>query len=160
MKSLHLCLATLALVSTASLRAETEQKAKPDVPPSVLRTYDKNKDGALDEKERAKWQADLAKRRDKYQQERAAMLERYDANKDGKLSADEAAAAKIEMNIARTEQDMVKGKEKAQERMAREAADKELQERLAAAKAAEEKAASEKEAGKKPAEGGSMMMME
>ncbi len=148
-------LAALFLVSTAALRAEVEQKPKSDVPPSVLRTYDKNKDGALDEKEHAKWQADLAERRAKYAKQRAEMLEKYDADKNGKLSAEEAAAAKIEMNKARTEQDMAKGKEKAEERLAREKEDKELQERLAAAKAAEEKAAAEKQA-----EGGSMMMTE
>lgn len=138
------------LFTPAAVFAEPAATPAADVPPSVLKKYDRNKNGALDEAEHAKWQEDLAKRREKYQQERAAMLEKFDTDKDGKLSADEAAAAKIEMNKARTEQDMVKGKEKAQERLAREAADKELQEKLAAAKAAEEK----------PGAGGSMMMME
>ena len=138
------------LLTPASVFAESAATPAADVPPSVLKKYDRNKNGALDEAEHTKWQEDLAKRREKYQQERAAMLEKFDTDKDGKLSADEAAAAKIEMNKARTEQDMVKSKEKAQERLAREAADKELQEKLAAAKAAEEKSGA----------GGSMMMME
>ena len=142
-------LAALLFVSTIALRAGTEKESLL-VPPSVLRTYDKDKSGALDEKEHAKWQADLAARRDKQAKQRADMLAKYDLDKDGKLSSDEAASAKIGMNKARTEQDMVKGKEKAGERIAREMADKEMQERLAASKAA----------GDESAEGSSMMMAE
>jgi len=142
-------LAALLFVSTIALRAGAE-KESPLVPPSVLRTYDKDKSGALDEKEHAKWQADLAARRDKQAKQRADMLAKYDLDKDGKLSSDEAASAKIGMNKARTEQDMVKGKEKAEERIAREMADKEMQERLAASKAA----------GDESAKGSSMMMAE
>jgi hypothetical protein len=114
---------SLALVTGGALRAEAG--AKPDVPPGVLKKYDKNKDGTLDETEAAKWEADKAERREKDRKAREERLQKYDTDTDGKLSEAEKAAAKLAMEKERTERDMVKGKEKAQERIAREKAEKE-----------------------------------
>ena len=98
-------------------------------PPSVLKKYDKNQNGVLDEKERGKWEADKAARREKDRAERAAMLERYDANKDGKLSEEEKVSAKMERERERSEKETEK-----------------LKERVAKAKAEREKAETEKAA--------------
>ncbi len=97
---------------------------KADIPPSVLKKYDKNKNGLLDEAERDKWQADLAARREKYQKQRQEMLEKYDLNKDGKISEEEKVAARMDMGEVRMEQELQKSREKAGERLAREEADK------------------------------------
>jgi septal ring factor EnvC (AmiA/AmiB activator) len=110
------------LVCVFASQLQAESSANAEVPKSVLKRYDKNKDGQLDEKETAKWQADLAKRREKAQAARQALLERYDINKDGKLSEEEKATAKLEMATERTERELAKGKEKAEERMAEEKA--------------------------------------
>jgi hypothetical protein len=111
------------LVSATALFAEDTPKPEAP-PPSVLKRYDKNKDGKLDEKESEKWRADLAARREKAAAERKARLEKFDADKDGKLSDDEKAAAKLSMTKARLEADLAKGKEKADARIAREQAEK------------------------------------
>ena len=93
-------------------------------PPSVLKKYDKNKNGALDEAERAQWRADLAARREKYQKQRQEMLAKYDLNKDGKISEEEKVAARMDMVDTRMERDLEKSREKAGERLAREEAEK------------------------------------
>jgi hypothetical protein len=147
---LRLALVSSLLVSVGALRAE-DKPVSDVVPPSALKKYDKNKDGALDEKERGKWEADKAARREKERAQRAEMLEKYDTNKDGKLSEEERAAAKLGMERTRTEQEGEKMKERA--------AKQEQQEKEAAAKEAEKAKAKEKE---KPAEdtmGGDSMMM-
>ncbi|MFH1067011.1 MAG: hypothetical protein V1746_03850 [bacterium] len=50
--------------------------------PAFLQNYDANKDGKLDEGERAAMQKDMEEKRAKFEAERLA---KYDANKDGKL---------------------------------------------------------------------------
>ena len=133
--------------------------ARPDVPPSVLKKYDKNKDGALDETEKASWEADKAGRREKERKAREDRLQKYDLNKDGKLSDDEKAAAKLAMEKERTEREMAKGKEKAQERLAREKEEKEKAATAAAAASSENagemegKDATPKEGETRPADG-------
>lgn len=51
--------------------------------------FDANKDGQLDEQEKAAMRAEWAKR---HQERRAEMLEKFDANKDGQLDEQEKAA--------------------------------------------------------------------
>lgn len=114
--------AATATAPDTGATATTPTKA--DIPPSVLKKYDKNKNGLLDEAERDKWQADLAARREKYQKQRQEMLEKYDLNKDGKISEEEKVAARMDMGEARMEQELQKSREKAGERLAREEADK------------------------------------
>ena len=130
-------LAPLALMSGGVLRADSTPK--PVVPPGILKKYDKNKDGVLDATETAQWEADKAERREKERKAREERLQKYDLNKDGKLSDDEKAAAKLAMEKERTEREMARGKEKAQERITREKAEKEKSEGLPATGAAPEK---------------------
>ncbi len=94
-----------------SLRAEEKEKA--EIPPSVLKRYDKNKNGALEEAEVAKWEADKAAAREKRKAERDAMLAKYDLNKDGKLSAEERAEAKVAMQAENSEREAARMKERA-----------------------------------------------
>lgn len=149
--------AVLGLFAPSSLRAQDAADAEP-VPPSVLARYDRNKDGKLDAAERARWQADLAKRREQYRDERNAMLERFDTNKDGRISAEEHATAKLAMQRERSEKDAERMRERAaKERAEREKAAKEE----AAKKVAEKSAEQAKEPDAAPAEemmGGGMMM--
>lgn len=148
---LRFVFASLLLACASASRAEEKPAADP-VPPSILKKYDRNKDGVLDEKERAKWEADKAAAREKYQKQRAEMLEKFDTNKDGKLDEQERAAAKLAMERTRTEQEG--------ERMKERAAKAEQEAKETAAKEAEKAKAKEKE---KPAEdmmGGDSMMME
>ncbi len=56
---------------------------------AVLQKYDTNKDGKLDDTERAQMKADFQAKR---AAEKAAMLQKYDTNKDGKLDDTERAA--------------------------------------------------------------------
>lgn len=147
-------LASLVLISAGALSAEGKAPektapAKSDVPPSVLKKFDKNKDGALDEKELAKWEAEKAAKREKYAKERAELLEKFDANKDGKISEEERAAAKLEMGKARTEADAVKAKEKDAKWKAEQEALKQAEADKAAVAAVSKTAAE----GKKPADG-------
>lgn len=103
---------SLALFATLSLRAE-EGAPKSEIPPSVLKRFDKNQDGKLDDAEKAKWEAEKAARREKEAAKKAEMLARFDTNKDGKLDEEERAAAKIAMAQDRTASDAAKAKEKA-----------------------------------------------
>ena len=68
--------AAVALAQNGSGKAELLQK------------YDTNKDGKLDDTERAAMKADFAAKR---AERKAAMLAKYDTNKDGKLDASERA---------------------------------------------------------------------
>lgn len=80
----------LGLIASSALRAEgTEKKADKPIPPGVLKKYDKDGDGKLNDAEMAAWKA--AK-----ESEHKAMLEKYDTNKDGKLDDAEKAAMKAD----------------------------------------------------------------
>ncbi len=115
---------------------DASESADAEVPPSVLARYDRNRDGKLDEAERARWQADLAARRERYRAEREAMLERFDTNRDGRLSAEEHAAAKLEMQRERLDRDGQRMRERAErQRAEREKAEREAAAKVAAAKA-------------------------
>ncbi len=54
--------------------------------PEMLKKYDTNKDGKIDDTERTAMMADMKAQREAQMK---ADLEKYDANKDGKLDADE-----------------------------------------------------------------------
>jgi hypothetical protein len=133
-----------SFIVAAGISFAAEEPADP-APPSVLKRYDKNKDGALDEAERTKWEADKAARREKERTERAAMLEKYDTNKDGKLSEEERVSAKLGWQKERSEKEA----EKMKERVAKAKAEREREEKEKAAQATTEMAAGE-----------GMMMME
>lgn len=141
------CLALVSFVVAAgvSFGAEEPAKSADPAPPSVLKRYDKNKNGALDEAERTKWQADLAARREKERADRAVMLEKYDTNKDGKLSEEERVSAKLGWQKERSEKEA----EKMKERVAKAKAEREREEKEKAAEATPEMSSGE-----------GMMMME
>ena len=127
-------LLSFILPAAAGVAAEAAAGDVVETPPSVLRRYDKNKDGVLDEAERAKWESDKAARPEKERAERAAMLEKYGTDKDGKLGEAEKAEAKLGWQKERSEKEA----EKMKERVAKAKADREKAER--------EKAESEKAA--------------
>lgn len=80
----------LALIASVAARAEgTEKKAEKPIPPGVLKKYDKDGDGKLNDDEAAAWKAAR-------EAEKKAALEKYDANKDGKLDDSEKAAMKAD----------------------------------------------------------------
>jgi Ca2+-binding EF-hand superfamily protein len=67
--------------------------------PEILRKYDRDRDGRLDEEERARLVEDMKRKRlskeDIAQQlERLAVLERFDKDGDGRLNEEELAAAR------------------------------------------------------------------
>jgi hypothetical protein len=94
-------LAAAGILAVATT-ARAEETPSP-VPASVLKRYDKNKNGALEEAERAKWEADKAAARAKRKIERDALLAKYDANHDGRLDEAETAEAKLGMEKVRAE---------------------------------------------------------
>ncbi len=61
----------------------------PEMRAKMRVNFDANKDGQLDEQEKAAMRAEWAKR---HQERRAEMLEKFDANKDGQLDEQEKAA--------------------------------------------------------------------
>jgi hypothetical protein len=72
--------------------------------------YDVNKDGKLDEQERAAMKADRAAKR------QARLLDKYDANKNGQLDPEEEAVHKADLEkrrAARAEKKKAKAAEKA-----------------------------------------------
>jgi len=153
----RLALAFAVCLCAAPLGAAEKEKTV-EVPPSVLKRYDRNKNGVLDETERAKWEADTAARREKARAERAAMLAKYDTNRDGKLSEEEGAAFKLERERVRSEQEA----ERLKVRAAKQRAEREAQEK--AQQAAAQAEASARKGGKENSEeksaGDGMMMME
>jgi len=73
-------------VSWAEKPEGTKEKA---TPAGVLKKYDANQDGKLDDTEKAAMEADKAKQKAAAE---AKVLAKYDANKDGKLDDSEKAA--------------------------------------------------------------------
>lgn len=139
-------------LACASVAHAQEKPADDRVPPSVLKKYDRNKDGVLDESERAKWEEDKAAAREKYRKQREELLEKYDTNKDGRLSEEERAAAKIGMERVRTEREG--------EKMRERAAKAEQEAKDAAAKDAQKTKTDDAPASSDTMMGGSMMMAE
>jgi len=96
----------LGLFATPALLAEgAEKKAEKPIPPGVLKKYDKDGDGTLNDEETAAWKAAKAA-------EKKAMLEKYDTNRDGKLDADEKAAMKADKERQKKEKQAKKEKKK------------------------------------------------
>jgi Ca2+-binding EF-hand superfamily protein len=97
-----ICVAALSGLSlvSLSLRAAPEDD---QVSAAVLKKYDANHDGVLDEKEKAAWQADRQKQQAAREARRAEDLARYDANRDGKINPDERAAMRADDEKARAE---------------------------------------------------------
>lgn len=92
-------LALLALLFGVTLATAQEGGAKERKPSKeTLAKYDANKDGSLDESEKAAAKAGAAA---KAKETRAANLARYDANKDGKLDDTEKAARKADEEAAK-----------------------------------------------------------
>lgn len=99
----------LALFVLGSSAARAEDGAEKPIPAGVLKKYDKDGDGKLNEEEKAAWQA--AK-----EAEKKAMLDKYDTNKDGKLSDEERAALKADKEKAKKEKEKDKEKKKEKEK--------------------------------------------
>ena len=77
---------------------------RPDFHKMMLEKFDANKDGQLDDAEKAAAKADFeAKRAEKKAAFEKKMLEKFDANKDGQLDDAEKAAAKAEFEKMRAE---------------------------------------------------------
>lgn len=113
------CVAAFLGLPLASVAAPASLEEK--IPASVLEKYDANKDGALDEAEKAAWQADREKQQAAREARRAGELARYDADKDGKLSRDERATMKTDVKNARAEKRAAREADKARKAAAAEA---------------------------------------
>ncbi|MFH1067012.1 MAG: hypothetical protein V1746_03855, partial [bacterium] len=88
-----------ALIFGAALLQAADAPASANPPMSPwMQKHDINKDGKVDDKERAAMQKDAQERSAKM---RTKWLEEYDKNKDGKLDDDEKAAMKKEREAAR-----------------------------------------------------------
>ena len=106
----------LPLVSVCAPAAAADE-----IPPDILKKYDANKDGALDESERAAWFADREKQQAARETRQAADLARYDANKNGKLDPDERAARRADNEKARAERQAAREARRAEKTAAAEA---------------------------------------
>ena len=107
--------ATLGVSASSFARAEDGEKPKRDeVKAQLMAQFDENKDGKLDDAERAKARAAKAERDsaegaagdDKGSASRNEVIKQFDANNDGKLDAEEKAkarAAKAERDIDASE---------------------------------------------------------
>ncbi len=95
---LRLALGLLALLFAATLTSaqETAKERKPSK--ETLEKYDANKDGQLDDAEKAAAKAGAVA---KAKETREANLAKYDANKDGKLDDAEKARMKADEDAAK-----------------------------------------------------------
>jgi hypothetical protein len=103
MKRSHVLRSALALlallfgVTTAMAQETAAKERKPSK--ETLAKYDANKDGVLDEAEKAAAKAGAAA---KAKETREANLAKYDGNKDGKLDDAEKAARKADEEAAKS----------------------------------------------------------
>ena len=107
---LRTLIASLLLACAVTVRAE--DKPKSDIPPGMLKKYDKNHDGVLDDAEKAVMAADKAAHQEKIKAMHAEMLAKYDTNKDGKLDDTEKAAARKAMGECKAKGDEACSREK------------------------------------------------
>ncbi|HUL53311.1 MAG TPA: hypothetical protein VLT83_07880 [Opitutaceae bacterium] len=114
-----LCAAAFVGLPLAAPAAATTGEEK--IPASVLKKYDANKDGVLDDAEQAAWRADQDKQRAAREARRAEDLARYDTDKDGKLEKDERAVMKADDEKARAEKKAAQEARKAEKAAALEA---------------------------------------
>src|SRR5688572_29779794 len=98
-------LLAVALSATTGLGQEAPEKGK-QLPAAILRKYDADKNGVLNEDEKAAWKADLQRGRAEAQ---ARRLDQYDTNKDGRLDKAEKAAAKAGGMSKKSSSDSKKG---------------------------------------------------
>ncbi len=103
MKSLttmfRIALGLLALGFTTTIvkaKDEADKERKPSK--EMMKKYDANQDGMLDDAEKAAMKADADA---KAKEMRAANLAKYDVNKDGKLDDAEKAAMKADKEVAK-----------------------------------------------------------
>ena len=97
-----LTMIALALAGTLAVQAQEpaprERRANRGTPPEVLKEFDKDGDGKLnDEEAKAAREAMQAKR----EEARKKMLEKYDTDKDGKLSDEENKKMREDMQAKR-----------------------------------------------------------
>jgi hypothetical protein len=96
---LKLALGLLALSFTTTIVRAEENSSKERKPSkATLEKYDADKDGQLNDEEKAKAKAGA---REKAKQTREENLAKYDANKDGKLDETERATKKAEEDSAK-----------------------------------------------------------
>jgi|GEM_PF-1068522 len=81
------------IVSVPSVFAQDSTETPKSLPAAIVRKYDVDRDGALNDAEKAAWKADVQRGRADAQTRR---LEKYDVNKDGKLDKGEKAAAAVD----------------------------------------------------------------
>lgn len=87
-------LVLLLLVGPASFAGAQDSSDKPkQLPSAIVRKYDADRDGILNDAEKAAWKADVQRGR---QEAQARRLEKFDANRDGKLDKAEKATAASE----------------------------------------------------------------
>jgi hypothetical protein len=105
------CCAGMLFMPTPASAGDASEKSAVKTIPVTHRNeqYDLNKDGKLDEQERAAMKADRAAKR------QARMLAKYDVNKNGKLDADEQAKCDAD-RAARREKAAEQRKAKAAEK--------------------------------------------
>lgn len=109
--------ALVALGAVTASRAEKPEGAKEKGPSAaLLKKYDANQDGKLDETEKAALEADLAKKK---AAEEAKVLAKYDANKDGKLDDSEKAAMEADKKAAAEKRKEAMEKKKAEKEKAK-----------------------------------------
>lgn len=86
-------LGTCLFVSAQDGGSPPQQRPQRQLPPNVIKEFDKDGDGQLSNEERT---AMVDTMRAKSEERNKAMLEKYDADKDGKLNAEEAGKARSE----------------------------------------------------------------
>ena len=102
MKASHIMRLALVLpallLGVASVRAEDAPAKERKPSKETLEKYDANKDGVLDDAEKAAAKAGAAA---KAKETKEANLAKYDGNKDGKLDESEKAARKADEDAAK-----------------------------------------------------------
>jgi len=101
---IHWFMLTLLVGASFSLSLQAEEGEKPnrkDAKAKFMEQFDENKDGKIDEAERAKVKAAKAatkpaKAEPKINTKRDELLKKFDANGDGKLDADERNQARLD----------------------------------------------------------------
>lgn len=97
--SIRLALALLALLFSATLVSAEEGAAREKKPSkATLEKYDADKDGQLNDEEKAKAKAAAV---EKARHTREENLAKYDTNQDGKLDEEEKAAKKTAEEAAK-----------------------------------------------------------
>jgi Ca2+-binding EF-hand superfamily protein len=92
-KQLFIIATSIGLFGVAHAEEGKPQRPERKMPPEMLKKFDKDGDGKLNEEERA---AAKAAREEMMKAHKAEMLKKFDKDGDGKLSAEEEAAMKEE----------------------------------------------------------------